>query len=421
MKVTYTQHVPYRHMPSDFRSRHPESVITVPYHENVDPDLLHGDLKAALDEAMHAARAGFDAIGFTEHGQSSYDINPNPDLPAAAFAYASEAEGLETGIYVLGRSLGKSREPLRVAEELAWIDSLSRGRLLSCFPVGLPYDASINAGVPPIEVRARYDENLELILRAWTEKDVFPWNGKYSQHAQVNIWPRPYQNPHPPVSITGIGNPATSRFALERDLGFNSVVLGGASADGAQKLFDQFWSLAEELGKDDNPYRAGYSMFVLVADSDAEAERLYSKHVEYSFGSGLGHIPPNRYMLPGGISPQGLKAVLSNGAPPQGGPPSYRDLVESGAIVAGSPETVLEKLLTVARNYRVGTIHTFLQVGSMPPELTKANIDLFGSKVLPGLKGQWSEYEDDNRWWPTRLGGKPASSEQANSEGARLK
>lgn len=421
MKVTYTQHIPYRHLPTDFSSRYPESVVTVPYHENVDPDLLHGDLTHALDEVMHAARAGFDAVVFTEHGQSSYDINPNPDLPAAAFAYASEVEGLDTGIYVLGRSLGKSREPLRVAEELAWIDNLSRGRLLTGFPVGQPYDASVNAGVPPMEVRSRYDENLELVLRAWTEGDVFPWNGKYSQYAHVNVWPRPYQNPHPPVSITGIGNPATSRFALERDIGFNAIVLGGRP-DAARKMFDQFWSIAAELGKDDNPFRAAYTFNILVADSDAEAERLYAQHVEYSFRSGIGHIPLNRVMLPGGISPQGLRAVLSNGATShRDGPPRYRDLVESGAIVAGSPETVLEKLLTAARDYRIGTIHTFLQLGSMPPELTKQNIDLFAEKVLPGLKGQWSEYAEENRWWPTRLGGRPASSDQADWKGARLK
>jgi len=119
-------------------------------------------------------------------------MNPNPDLGAAALAYATELEGIETGIYTVGRSLGKSREPLRVAEEQAWLDCLSGGRLICGFPVGLAYDANVNAGVPPIETRARYDENFEFILRAWTEREPFPFNGRFSQYPSVNIWPGRY-------------------------------------------------------------------------------------------------------------------------------------------------------------------------------------------------------------------------------------
>ncbi|MCU1649416.1 MAG: flavin-dependent oxidoreductase, partial [Pseudonocardia sp.] len=88
MKVTYIHHYPYRHLPEDFASRYAESVVTNPYFELVDPKLVQEDLRSALDEAMYAARAGFDALALTEHGQSSYDMNPNPDLGAAALAYA---------------------------------------------------------------------------------------------------------------------------------------------------------------------------------------------------------------------------------------------------------------------------------------------------------------------------------------------
>ena len=128
MRFIYLQHIPYRHLPGDFAARFPESVITTPYFDIAEPRLVHADIRAALDEAMHAARSGFDAVGLTEHGQASYDMDPNPDLGAAALAYQIGAEDLNTGIYVVGRSLGKSREPLRVAEELAWLDNLSAGR-----------------------------------------------------------------------------------------------------------------------------------------------------------------------------------------------------------------------------------------------------------------------------------------------------
>ena len=63
-----------------------------------------------LDEMMHAATAPeFDGVGVTEHAQANYDVSPNPDLIASAFAYATETERLEVGVNVLGRTLGKRR------------------------------------------------------------------------------------------------------------------------------------------------------------------------------------------------------------------------------------------------------------------------------------------------------------------------
>lgn len=242
MKVTYFQQVPYRHLPGDFDARF-ESVVTTPYHELVEPSCISEAFRDALDECMHAARAGFDGITITEHSQSAYDMAPNPDLLEAALAYGTEVEGLETAIYPIGRSLGKSREPLRVAEEQAMLDCMSNGRLVSAFPVGLAYDANVNNGVPPLETRARFDENLDLVLRAWTAREPFPFNGKFSKFPSVNIWPRPVQCPRPPVWITGIGNPKTMEFCLLRGFGFNYFGWFGAKLTG-RRILDRFGGIA---------------------------------------------------------------------------------------------------------------------------------------------------------------------------------
>ena len=413
MKVTYVQQFTYRDLPDDFGERFVESVVTPPYHELTQPERVRGAYRNGLDEMMHAARAGFDAVAVTEHGHCSYDMSPNPDLTAAAFAYATETEGIDVGIHVVGRTLGKTREPLRIAEEYAVVDQISGGRLLAGFPAGLAYDANFNWGVAPVETRARYEENFELILRAWTAREPFAWNGRYSQHPAVNIWPRPLQQPHPPVSITSIGTPATARLALERDLGFAYVAIGGDPLVVAKPVFDSFWQTAADLGVDDNPYRAAFSSFVVVADTDAEAERLYGRHVEYSFGRGIGHIPLYRLVMPGQVQPEALKHLMATAPLPPDGPPRYRDLVESGAVVAGSPATVRDRLEHYARTFRVGNLALFLQVGSTPHELTKQSIDLFASQVLPHLRPIFAEYDDRNRWWPVRLGGMAPSDKQA--------
>ncbi len=167
MKVSAFAQVGYRTFPEDFEQHHDSSVDT-PW-RLADPREVRAAFRDYLDGLMLAARSGFDGVVFTEHAQASYDMSANPSLTASALAYATESEGLEVAIFPAGRSLGKSREPVRVAEEYAAIDTVSGGRLVAGFPVGLPYDACLNNGIPPIELRPRFDENLELILRAWRE------------------------------------------------------------------------------------------------------------------------------------------------------------------------------------------------------------------------------------------------------------
>ena len=128
--------------------------MTAPYHV-VDPDRMHESIFSAYAELLHGVRSGFDGIVMTEHSQSSYDVSPNPTLLASAVACAAQAEGFDPAIAILGRSLGKTREPLKIAEEYALLDCISGGRLIAGFPVGLSYDANLNASLPAIETRDR--------------------------------------------------------------------------------------------------------------------------------------------------------------------------------------------------------------------------------------------------------------------------
>ena len=118
------------------------------------------------------------------------------------------------GDHVLGRSLGKAREPLKVAEEYALLDTLSGGRLIAGMPVGLSYDANQNGGIPPIETRFRAREGRALLEKAWSATEPFAWNGKYSRYPFVNIWPRPV-----PVadSRTRAGETAAPRDRADTD------------------------------------------------------------------------------------------------------------------------------------------------------------------------------------------------------------
>lgn len=410
MRVSVFSQTPYRALPDDFEQHH-ESCVTTPW-SLVDNDEVHASFRDALDQLMLAARLGFDGLGVTEHGQSAYDMVPNPSLMASALAYATAAEGLDVAIYPVGRSLGKAKEPLRVAEEMAMIDAISGGRLIAGFPVGLAYDANVNNGIAPIVLRERFDEALGLVLRAWTEREPFAFNGKFSQHGSVNIWPRPLQQ-RPPVWITGIGNPGTMQLTLERGFGFNYFGWFGTKVTG-QRIFDRFWDLAEQVGQPRNPYRVGMMQSICVGEDDADAERTYRDDVEYFFHKGLGAVPMERLALPGGIPPAGLESLMRDpgdfGVYPMLQSMTFEQMVEYGCVIIGGPDTVADQLVDICTTFGVGHLFAMLQIGSMSRERTEKNMTLFAQKVLPRLREVWAGEDFDNHWWPERLGGVPAAA-----------
>jgi alkanesulfonate monooxygenase SsuD/methylene tetrahydromethanopterin reductase-like flavin-dependent oxidoreductase (luciferase family) len=406
MKICLFEQAPYRYLAGDF-AEHYDSVCDTPY-SLVTQDGVYSSMRNFLDELMFGARNGFDGVSVTEHAQSSYDLMPNPDVVAGILAYMTEVEELDVAIFPMGRSLGKTREPVRVAEEYAMLDVISGGRLVAGFPVGLSYDASINNGIPPIDVRGRFNENLDLVLRSWSDPRPFAFNGSYSQYPQVNIWPRPLQG-QPPVWLTGVGNPATMKLTLDRDFGFNFFGFAGSRLT-AQRIFPRFWELADEAGLERNPYRVGFLQHIAVAETDERAEREYAEHIEYAFHTGLGAIPPEKLALPGGIDIRGVQALLKDpsdfGMYWQMRQASLRDLIESGTVIIGSPETVADQLTDLCREYGIGNLHALLGFGSMPRELAMRNIKLFADEVAPKLRKLWADNGLEHHWWPERLGGR---------------
>ena len=402
MKVSVFEQLPYRHLPAGFEDRY-SSVVTTPYFDLVEPERMQESLQAGYAELLHAARAGFDGVCLTEHSQSSYDISPNPNLMAAAVAYATQAEGLDVALTILGRSLGKSREPLKVAEEYALLDCITGGRLIAGFPVGLSYDANQNGAIPAIETRERYNEHRELILKAWTEPEPFAWNGRFEKYGQVNLWPRPIQQPHPPIWIPGSGSPGTLLDILRRDYAFMYLSWSGPKLVGRQ-VFDRYWEMADKEGRDRNPYRLAFLQVVAVSETDARAEKEYAAHLETHYRSGLGTVPASGFAVPGYAEPAGIEHMIRNpgdlGMFAKMRHITYKEIVDTQVAIVGSPATVADQLEEFVREFRIGNLLVMLQNGSMPRELTEKNISLFASEVLPRLRPIWVDEGWENHWWP---------------------
>jgi len=151
-------------------------------------------------------KLGYDGIGFNEQHTSPYGLMNSPNLVAASAAQRTKR--LKLLIY---GNLLPVHEPLRLAEELAMLDCLSNGRVISGFARGIPREHNVY-NVPLSESRARFEEAWEIIRRAWTE-EVFSYEGQFWKYRDVAIWPRPVQQPHPPVWVPVTASKETIEWA----------------------------------------------------------------------------------------------------------------------------------------------------------------------------------------------------------------
>jgi alkanesulfonate monooxygenase SsuD/methylene tetrahydromethanopterin reductase-like flavin-dependent oxidoreductase (luciferase family) len=395
MKLMWFHLMPYTELPEDFRDKHPS--VWVDIHSSLfDPRRAHHMYNDFIDELEFAAQCGFDAVCVNEHHSNGYGLMPSPNLIASALAGRTS----DVALCVMGNSLALYNPPTRVAEEFAMIDVISGGRLIAGFPVGTPMDTCFAYGQNPSMLRERYHEAHDLVLRAWTEADTFAFNGRFNQQRYVNIWPRPVQKPHPPIWIPGGGSVETWRWCAESDHVYAYLSYFGYKA--GQATMTGFWNEMDRLGKDRNPYHAGFLQFVGVAETREEAYRLYREPAEYFYGRCL-HVDA-RFASPPGYTSE---ATMRVGAVSQVAQAASRlqmlaremdAIIEKGYVIIGSPDEVAAQLKEVAANLNVGHLMLLLQFGNMGKDLAAYNTKLFAEKVMPQLTDIFSEWED--RWWP---------------------
>ena len=401
MKLLWFHLMPYTELPEDFRDKNPS--VWVDIHSSLfDPRRAHLMYNDFMDELEFAAECGFDAVCVNEHHSNGYGLMPSPNLVASSLARRTS----DSALCVLGNSLALYNPPTRVAEEFAMIDCISGGRLIAGFPVGSPMDTCYAYGQNPSLLRDRYHEAHDLILRAWTESDTFAFNGRFNQQRYVNIWPRPVQKPHPPIWIPGGGSVETWQWCAEMDYVYCYLSYYGYKA--GQSTMQGFWEEMARLGKDRNPYRAGFLQFVGVAETREEAYRLYREPAEYFYGRCL-HIDP-RFAGPPGYTTEatqrrGAQSQVAQAAQLSRYESKFQMLaremdaiVDKGYVIIGSPDEVAAQLKEVASNLNVGHLMLLLQFGNMKKDLAKYNTQLFAERVMPQLSDVFSQWED--RWWP---------------------
>lgn len=371
MKFVFVNIMPYRDLPEDFVENHESVWITIPS-ELYDARKGHQIFNEYIKQYELAVDGGFDAIGFNEHHSNAYGLDNSPNIMAAMLA-GKVRQSEKTCLVLVGDSIALYNPPIRVAEELSMLDTVTGGRVVAGFPSGTSMDTNFVYGIPPAELRPRFYEALDLIKQAWSRSEVFSFNGKYTQLKHVNLWPRPYQNPHPPIWIPGSGSVETWDYCIRNDHPYYHLSYSGFEA--GKKFAESFWEHRQKSGKDLNPYWLGYNQMIFVSETDERAQQDYEEHYRY-FIRTLMHIPGKYAEAPGYRSAKSVAqsavsqfAVHGKSRYARKQDISWQELVEAGNVIAGSPETVRDRLKHLIKTLRVGSITAHLNVGSMPHHL----------------------------------------------------
>jgi alkanesulfonate monooxygenase SsuD/methylene tetrahydromethanopterin reductase-like flavin-dependent oxidoreductase (luciferase family) len=288
---------------------------------------------------------------------------------------------------------------------MAWLDCLSGGRVIAGFVFGTPMDSVYAYGIPPAELRDRFEEARQLILKSWAEQEPFAFNGKYTKLRYVNLWPKPIQ-PKFPIWVPGSGSVETWDLCIENDYCYGHLSFSGLHA--AKPLVDAWWEYCDMRGADTNPHRMAFTQLICCANTDAEAERLYTDGVKYFYR--------NRYTNPAYEAPPGYRSSKSvqaimghrkiaesklsaeDRARAASGEMSFWEYDKHGFIIAGTPARVRQRLREMCTDLRIGQLIACLHQGDLPEEVAVENTRLMGQEVMPGLRDLWAEHED--RWTP---------------------
>jgi alkanesulfonate monooxygenase SsuD/methylene tetrahydromethanopterin reductase-like flavin-dependent oxidoreductase (luciferase family) len=376
VKFSFFHLMPYPYLPDDFDTAYESTSLTYP-NANFDPSLGRALYARYLDELEYADQLGFDGIAVNEHHQSAYGLMPSPNLMAAALTRRTS----RARIMVLGNAIGIRGNPLRVAEEIAMLDLMSGGRVDSGFVRGIGWEY-FGHSINPTKSRSRFNEAHDLILKAWTSPEMFSWYGENYEYRYVNIWPRPLQEPHPPIFIPGAGSTETMKFCAERRYTYMSVY---APTRIVRRWFDGYRQAAADLGYVADPEKIAFSVPVYVADTDEKAHAEGRPAIEWLYHKGLRQTA-QMVTPPGYMSPGSLRGVLASGM--RGfGVSSYEDLLAQGQAVVGSPSTVAKRLGELYDDLGgFGQIIGLFAIGPSTHEQVTRSAELFATEVMPVLR-----------------------------------
>ena len=381
--------VPYPYVPQEILDATDSVRASLPS-KYCDPKIASDLFEQVIDEFLLCDDLGLNVLAIEHHAGINSLLASNPMLLGILARQTRQVR-----ILTLGTLISLRQDPVRVAEEYATADVISRGRLeIGFVKSGGSEMASANAN--PINNVERYWEAIDLITKALSHHDgPFSWEGKHYTHRHVNIWPRPWQQPHPRM-WSATGDPDTAAEVGRRGL-VHVLVLRGP--EGTRRAYAAHRKARAEAGlpkvTTDN---FAYAAFVYVGDTDEEGLRVGSKLLWFLHTS-LKSAPQYSRFLPGSLEPH-LAPQVYRSAPRPGATIlsanqnaarltsiSVEGAQAQGILFAGNPDTVYRQIMEFYDQVGgFGHLTLIGRSGYMTHAESEKGIRLFANEVLPRLR-----------------------------------
>ncbi|HZP46419.1 MAG TPA: LLM class flavin-dependent oxidoreductase [Candidatus Binataceae bacterium] len=416
MHIMHFTERPYKYVPEDEVIKN-RSFFGVPnkfYDPKVGADLYN----EYLDEACYAEEVGFDAIMLNEHHGTPFCMGAVMNVEAAILARITK----KARIVLLGNPLPVLKHPLRMAEELAEIDLISKGRLIPGWVRGAGSEQIFNNANPAYN-REYFNEAHDFIIACWTRQGPFRWEGKHFNYRFVNPWALPYQKPHPPIWIPGVISPETVIWCAEHKFPYIGL---GTALHSTVELWNLYGDTANKCGYMAGSENFGYLQQIFVAETEEKAQELGKGAL---FGGGAQNFSRVEWTLPPGYNSKAATKRLAQQATEYGflgitseklaeaertgGDPhatkgktrerlargevsveeakakiyaQYQKAQDGLQIIVGTPKSVLPKLRLIMETLRPGIFGLFTIQGPLSAKDRMNNVRLMGQEVLPAMR-----------------------------------
>ena len=315
-----------------------------------------------IEQIQYSEALGFDYCLIAEHHFTNYGNSPAPLMQALYIGQRTRRLKIGTAAVIL-----PVWQPLRLAEEIAVLDNLIDGRFMCGVGRGYqPYEMA-GFGGNLAESRKRFQESLDVLLKAWTCDESFTYDGEYVKVATpVTVFPKPLQKPYPPLWLAGT---SAESMQLAAQMDMLPLTSGMVGVDGIRAQVGALVRAHAALGKPLNNLRVGLQCITHVAPTDEEA------YAEASYARW-------QHRAQRGLNRQEVTNGRVNARPYEGEPD---DAAYLNRLFFGSPATVIEKFKRVAS---VGVTHisNWMMFGGIEHEKLMRSIRLMGEEVIPALR-----------------------------------
>ena len=320
----------------------------------------NGSYHDILDQVEHAEELGFGAVVLGErhfrHGNLLY---PSPFSMAAAFAARTSRIRIGMAARILALD-----HPLHIAEDAATLDVLSEGRLeFGATRASLDDECHHVFRSPLQQSRSRFEEALEIIVRAWSEEQ-FSYEGLYYNIPQVSVYPKPRQKPYPPISLVTV-SPETLSFAAEK--GYSAIIGAIRSLPELKETAESYRKILQEASHNGTGAGLTINRFIYVSDTDDKA----CSEIEKPFMDFMTNHAPD---LKGSITRK--YGNLENF--------TFERFINDFCLF-GSPDTVTSRIKEFADQVDLSYLLCSLNYITLDHALCIKSMELFAEEVIPAF------------------------------------